>query len=346
LARLTSVEVCAGAGGQALGLQLAGFKHLACVEVDKHACATLRHNRRDWPILEEDLRGWCPPKAMAGVSLLTGGVPCPPFSRAGKQLGRDDDRDLFPEMIRLIQVLTPEAVMIENVRGLLGATFGSYRRELLSVFEGLGYTACGDGPTGWQLLNAADFGIPQARRRAILVLLRPAAAEQFEWPTDEIAVPTVGELLRPLMAEGGWEKSDDWAAKAQGISPALVGGSKKHGGADLGPTRAKTAWRRLGVDGNGLADAPPKPGFDGLPRLTVPMAAALQGFPADWHFSGGKTAAYRQIGNAFPPPVAQAVGESIARAILKARRVAAASRRSRAARVGRTKSTDMRRALS
>jgi DNA (cytosine-5)-methyltransferase 1 len=337
--RLTSLEVCAGAGGQALGLESAGFNHLACVEVDRHACATLRHNRGNWPIIEEDLRRWSPPKALVGVSLLTGGVPCPPFSRAGKQLGREDERDLFPEMVRLTEALRPEAVMIENVRGLLGAKFNSYRRELLSAFDELGYVACGQGPTGWQLLNAADFGIPQARRRAILVLLRPPVAQEFKWPADEIAVATVGELLEPLMAEGGWEKSGDWAAKAQGISPALVGGSKKHGGADLGPTRAKTAWRRLGVDGNGLADVPPKPGFNGLPRLTVPMAAALQGFPLDWHFSGGKTAAYRQVGNAFPPPVAEAVGKSIAWAILKARRVAAASCRRPASRVGKTEST-------
>jgi DNA (cytosine-5)-methyltransferase 1 len=333
------MEVCAGAGGQALGLELAGFKHLACVEADKHACATLRHNRAHWPIVEEDLRKWSPPKALAGLNLLTGGVPCPPFSRAGKQLGPEDERDLFPEMVRLTELLTPDAVMIENVRGLLGAKFNLYRRELLNAFEEFGYTACGDGPTGWQLLNAVDFGVPQARRRAILVLLRPAAAAQFEWPADDKAVQTVGELLEPLMAQAGWEKSHDWAAKAQGIAPALVGGSKKHGGADLGPTRAKTAWRRLGVDGHGLADSAPKPGFDGLPRLTVPMAAALQGFPPDWHFSGGKTAAYRQVGNAFPPPVAQAVGESIARAIRKARRIDVRSRTNPVAQANRIKPT-------
>jgi len=87
--------------------------------------------------------------------------------------------------------------------------------------------------------------------------------------------------------------------------------SKKHGGPDLGPTRAKQAWAGLGVDGHGIADEPPSSHFDGMPRLTVEMVALLQGFPAYWTFSGGKTTAYRQVGNAFPPPVACAVGRKI-----------------------------------
>jgi len=94
-----------------------------------------------------------------------------------------------------------------------------------------------------------------------------------------------------------------------------VGGSKKHGGPDLGPTRAKKAWASIGVDGMGIADAAPEPDFIGMPRLTVRMAARIQGFPDHWQFSGKKTAAYRQIGNAFPPPVACAVGMRIQAAL-------------------------------
>ena len=122
------------------------------------------------------------------------------------------------------------------------------------------------------------------------------------------------------MAAGGWPGAAVWAARADDIAPTLVGGSKKHGGPDLGPTRARKAWATLGVDGKGVADAPPAPDFVGMPRLTVPMVARLQGFPDDWTFAGRKTAAYRQVGNAFPPPVARAVGERI-RAALSARRV-------------------------
>ncbi len=315
MSNYTSIEVCAGAGGQAIGLENAGFRHLACVEVDKHACSTLRENGPSWAVIEKDIRFWTPPSELQHVTLLSGGVPCPPFSRAGKQLGGDDPRDLFPEMVRLAADLRPEALMIENVRGLLARKFEDYRAALLSEFRALGYRPCGNGPDGWQLLSASDYGLPQARQRAILVLMKPTAAKHFVWPCDEVVTPTVGEMLEPLMAERGWERAGDWAKKAQGIAPALVGGSKKHGGADLGPTSAKSAWRQLGVDGMGLADEAPAPGFGGHPRLTVRMAAKLQGFPAWWNFSGGKTAAYRQVGNAFPPPVAEAVGRSIAQAL-------------------------------
>ena len=103
--------------------------------------------------------------------------------------------------------------------------------------------------------------------------------------------------------------------RASEIAPTLVGGSKKHGGPDLGPTRAKKAWATLGVDGMGIADDAPTPEFFGMPRLTVRMAARIQGFPDDWQFAGGKTAAYRQIGNAFPPPVAHAVATQVRRCL-------------------------------
>lgn len=314
LSGLTSIEVCAGAGGQALGLERAGFKHLALVEVDAHACATLAANRPKWNVIMEDLRDWVPSTELKGATLLTGGVPCPPFSRAGKQLGRNDERDLFPQMITLAECLKPEAIMIENVRGLLGTKFADYRTELLDTFQSLGYVACGEREDGWQLLDAADFGVPQHRRRAILVLLKPAAANLFQWPASR-RHRTVGEVLLPLMAEGGWNGAADWAIGASACAPALVGGSKKHGGADVGPTSAKAGWKKLGVDGMAIAYAPPKPDFQGSPRLTVKMAAAVQGFPSEWQFLGGKTAAYRQVGNAFPPPVAEAVGKAIAKAL-------------------------------
>jgi DNA (cytosine-5)-methyltransferase 1 len=122
--------------------------------------------------------------------------------------------------------------------------------------------------------------------------------------------------LYRLMKSGGWKGAKDWKKMASGIAPTIVGGSKKHGGPDLGPTRARAAWAALGVDGKGLADQPPSKDFSGLPRLTVPMAARIQGFPDEWHFVGRKTAAYRQVGNALPPPLAFEVARSIASAIL------------------------------
>jgi DNA (cytosine-5)-methyltransferase 1 len=117
------------------------------------------------------------------------------------------------------------------------------------------------------------------------------------------------------MARNGWRGANAWAKKANKIAPTLVGGSKKHGGPDLGPTRARAAWLTLGVDGRTIAEEAPPTGFTGIPRLTVEMAARLQGFPEEWQFVGKKTHAYRQVGNAFPPPVAEAVGLQIAQAI-------------------------------
>jgi DNA (cytosine-5)-methyltransferase 1 len=311
----TSVEICAGAGGQALGLEQAGFKHLACIELDPHACETLRLNRQDrWNVVEHDVRTWKPTAECFGVSLLAGGVPCPPFSLAGKQLGRYDERDLFPAMLDLVDKLDPRAVMIENVRGLLGRRFDDYRRNHVEIrLKKRGYEF------DWALLQASDFGVPQLRPRTVLVAMRPEDWKNFEWPTGNPERLSVGDVLRESMKAGGWERADEWADHARGVAPTLVGGSKKHGGADLGPTRAKREWReRFCVDALGVADDVPRPGFDGMPKLTVQQAALLQGFPPDWRFAGRKTAVYRQVGNAFPPPAARAVGESIRRVFVAA----------------------------
>ena len=310
---LTSLELCAGAGGQALGLENAGFAHTALVEIDKHCCNTLRHNRPEWNVIEEDMRLF---KESASdfkrIDLLAGGLPCPPFSVAGKQLGEKDERNLFNDAIDIIADARPRAVMIENVRGFLGAVFHDYREKLKTQLDALGYK------TDWRLLNASDFGVPQLRPRVVIVAMQKERADYFEWPEpNPHNPPTVGETLADLMAEGGWRGAQDWAAKADEIAPTIVGGSKKHGGPDLGPTRARAAWATLGVEGRTLAPAPPDAFHTGMPRLTVPMVARIQGFPDNWHFTGAKTNAYRQVGNAFPPPVAQAVSAQIAKALRK-----------------------------
>lgn len=316
---LTSVEICAGGGGQALGIEQAGFSHLALVEIDTFAVATLRHNRPEWQVYEEDVNRFIKNDAselVGMVDLVAGGVPCPPFSVAGKQLGHEDERDLFPAALRLVRKLKPKAVMLENVRGLLDPRFDSYRARLDEQFDKAGYR------NTWKLLNASDFGVPQLRPRVVCVALRKSLFKHFSWPeptTPNGTTVTVGQTLRAMMASSGWADAEEWAEKANRIAPTLVGGSKKHGGPDLGPTRSKRAWAELGVDALGLANEAPAEYFVGKPKLTVPMAALLQGFPEDWEFVGGKTAAYRQVGNAFPPPVAKAVAESIAIALRAAR---------------------------
>ncbi|MCX5343359.1 DNA cytosine methyltransferase [Streptomyces atratus] len=345
----TSVEICAGAGGQALGLHNALFRHLALIEIDTNAVATLKANvegNAEWEgckVKQADLTQLKPLDLRlelgleAGdLDLLAGGVPCPPFSIAGKQLGRDDERDLFPTMLDLVEELEPKAVMIENVRGLLEPKekFQGYREELLERLETMGYEKC-----YWEVLEAKNYGVPQLRPRAILVAMKKAYTPFFaNTKPEKRPFVTVGEALEETMkkrydhvddprAEKVFQRWLDQASK--GVAPTLVGGSKKHGGADLGPTRAKKAWEALGVCGLGVAnnakdmerlesqdrDLFAKAG----PKLTVTQAAIIQGFPETWKFSGKKTAAYRQVGNAFPPPVAQAVGEQIIAALKAAR---------------------------
>lgn len=372
----TSIEICAGAGGQAIGLHQAGFGHLALVEIDDHAVQTLRLNIEDhevwaWErehcdVLSTDVKKFEPYRDVAksadllrgrGLDLLAGGVPCPPFSHAGKQLGKADERDLFPRMLDLVEILRPRAVMIENVRGIMDPKFSDYRDWITARLQGgmylgddgqmasepgLGYTVC-----KWGILEASDFGVPQLRPRAILVAFRDDVIKdlKYEWPTatHEDPVSVAESLERSMLeryeryfegvhSERAYEAYDRWLRKARerdielkekggGIAPTLVGGSKKHGGADLGPSRAKAAWRQLGISGMGVAndietcknkqtEERDLFGPDG-PMLTVRQAAIIQGFPTEWDFSGGKTAQYRQVGNAFPPPVAKAVGKSI-----------------------------------
>lgn len=308
---LVALEICSGAGGQAAGLEAAGFELAAAVEIDPNACRTLRANRPGWRVIEGDVRE-LNGRDFRGIDLLAGGVPCPPFSIAGKQLGERDDRDLFPEALRIIAGAKPAAVLLENVPGFAMARFELYRRGLLKKLRRLGYWA------DWRVLNACWFGVPQLRPRFVLVALQERYAGAFDWPELSGKVRTVGQEVGDLMATGGWKGVESWRRRADGIAPTIVGGSKKHGGPDLGPTRARRQWASLGVDGLGIADAAPGPDFplDGMPRLTVRMVARLQGFSDDWFISGGKTAAYRQVGNAFPPPVAKAVGTVLVNALV------------------------------
>ncbi|MBM9433467.1 DNA cytosine methyltransferase [Flaviflexus sp. JY899] len=307
---MSLLEICAGAGGQSLGLERAGFAHAAAIEIDRDAVETLRLNRPSWNVIQSDIRE-LDGRDFRGIDLLAGGVPCPPFSIAGKQLGSDDERDLFPQALRLVAEARPAAVMLENVRGLASARFANYRESIIRTLEELGYRA------DWQLLYSSEYNVPQLRPRFILVAFEGERLDDFNWPRPQGSPPTVGSVLGPLMGARGWKGVDGWIKAANNIAPTLVGGSKKHGGADLGPTRAKEAWSRLRVNAKSLAEEAPGPDdpIDHIPRLTNQMAARVQGFSTDWCFAGRKTSVYRQIGNAFPPPVAEAVGTSIASAL-------------------------------
>ena len=305
-----SLEICAGAGGQALGLEQAGFEHVALVEYEQDYCECLKFNRPEWNIICQDVHNFSGKPYRGEIDLLSGGVPCPPFSVAGKQLGSNDERDLFPEMLRLVDEIRPKVVMIENVRGLMSSTFSEYRLSILTSLMAMGYCP------HIQLLNAADFGVPQLRQRVIIVAVSYELRDTFVYPfPSKKETPSVGDTLFDLMSAKGWNGAEKWRERANTIAPTIVGGSKKHGGADLGPTRARMAWAELGIDGRGVADVAPSKDFLGMPRLTPRMIARIQGFPDDWYFGDKKTKACRMIGNAFPPPMARAVGERITKVL-------------------------------
>jgi DNA (cytosine-5)-methyltransferase 1 len=161
---LTTLELCAGGGGQALGLEQAGIEHVALVEFDRHACETLRHNRPKWNVIHDDIREF-DSSSFRGVDIVSGSLPCPPFSVAGKQLGTKDERNLFPAAIRIVSGTRPKAVMIENVRGILDAVFDDYRNHLSKQLARLGYEC------HWKLFMASEFGVPQLRPRVVFVAL-------------------------------------------------------------------------------------------------------------------------------------------------------------------------------
>jgi DNA (cytosine-5)-methyltransferase 1 len=218
--------------------------------------------------------------------------------------------------------------MIETADAILSPRFEDERRGTLAALCALGYLV-----PAWREINASDYGVPQRRKRAVLVafLSARAALRDFTWPEPSYpGIPlTVGAALYPMAAAGGWTGARYWAGRARDVAPVVTGGSTKHGGPDLGASQGKAAWRKLGIDPMGIADGPPGPdgkyprgrgltgdaGETGL-MLTTEMAARLQGFPPDWAFSGGKTARYRQVGNAFPPPAAARIGNAIRAALL------------------------------
>ena len=274
----------------------------------------VRKNRPRWNTFQEDIRNFAGEK-FSGIDLLAAAFHVPHSASQASNLVPAMTATCSLRPFLSSSELNQGRYLLENVPGLASAKFASYRNDLLARLAKLGYQP------EWKVLQAADYGVPQLRPRFILVALRPQDAEFFEWPEPSGPGRGVGETLVDLMGANGWPGAESWARRAMGIAPTIVGGSKKHGGPDLGPTRAKMQWRQLGVDGMGIANEAPSESFPegGLPRLTVAMVARIQSFPDEWEFMGSKTSAYRQVGNAFPPLVARAVGLAIRRAFNRRR---------------------------
>ncbi|WP_245430273.1 DNA cytosine methyltransferase [Rhizobium tropici] len=326
--KLTVVELCAGAGGMSLGLEDAGFHPLALFEFDKHAAATLRLNRPLWNVVEGDIRQVdFTEYRSAGVDLLVGGPPCQGYSVDGKGLGKDDPRDLLLECARAAREMLPKAFVFENVAGLLNAKHADHLGNFLRQLRKSGYAV--------QIvrMEAEDYGVAQERTRMLFVGMHQAAMGAFQAPPvfPEWRL-NLGDVLEDLMAANGWTGAKEWA-EARRNHVVVRNGIEKRGAlastvvGRKGGSREKEAlrWATKGINIATVADAAPTqhqadvsgPGF--LPQLTLRIRARLQGFRDDWDFVGGKDSSARQIGNAVPPILGQAIGLAVRAALTNKR---------------------------
>lgn len=306
---LTSLELCAGAGGEAIGLHFAGFEPLGVFEADDNAINTLKQNYPFGPLFHGDLREVDFGVYRGKIDLLAGGVPCQPFSSLGNQQRDADERDLFMDAVKIAAAVQPRAVMLENVQGFGRRAGKLYVAEIMSELRKAGYSA--------KIFNVAarDYGLAQNRPRVVLVAFRDSALMRgFKMPpTFPEWNTTVGKALHDLMAANGWRGAEQWAKRAAKIAPTLVGGSSLSGSQGFSAKVRFGSWEELGIDPKKLSEEAPDANDNEniSPRLTIAMGARLQGFPDGWQFQGSLRQQRRQVANAFPPIVAAAIGLAI-----------------------------------
>lgn len=328
----TSIELFAGAGGMALGMESAGFSHLLLNEIDHDACSTLRNNRPEWNILEQDVHTVSFKSFYGKVDILSGGFPCQAFSYAGKQGGFNDARGtLFFELARAIEEVKPKVFLGENVKGLLAHDRGRTFATMKHVISELGYVLIEP-----RVLKAIFYQVPQKRERLFLIAIRKDCADkvEFHWPAPYYRIMTLrdaffkGELydsdvpfsegqkypasklkIMELVPMGGY-----WRDLPIDIQRKYLGGSFKLAGGKTGMAR------RLSLDEPSLTltCAPAQKQTERCHPietrpLTVREYARIQTFPDDWKFVGKLNSQYRQIGNAVPVNLAYAVGRSLVR---------------------------------
>lgn len=329
--KYSSIELFAGAGGMALGMEKAGIHHVLLNEIDKHACATLRHNRPNWHVLEGDVQELAFSEYNDNIDIVTGGFPCQAFSHAGKGLGFEDTRGtLFFDFARCINEVRPKVFIGENVKGLVNHDKGNTLKVIKEAIKDIGYTLI--EPT---ILKAMYYKVPQKRERLILVGVRNDLAhhlDKFKFPEKYHRVLTVedafyqGELfdtdvpesegslypqrkkeIMQQVPEGGY-----WRDLSDDLQREYMGGSYYLGGGKTGLAR------RLSMKTPSLTLVC-SPAMKQTERchpketrpLTVRESARIQTFPDDWEFQGSKIQQYKQIGNAVPVNLAYALGLSI-----------------------------------
>lgn len=312
--RLTAVELCAGAGGMLLGMHASGFDHLAAVEMNPKAAATLRRNMPSLNIIEADIRE-VDFTQFRGVDVVVGGLPCQPYSILGSRKGKDDDREQFLSGVRAVREMMPRMFAFENVGGFAQVTHAHYRNVLIRLFGRAGYDI--------QIvrLDAQDWGVPQRRERIIVVGIRKGVnARTFRLPDHSPDFRlNIGDALIDLMEANGWDGAQAWAERRRStnvlrdgeidrgvVTPTLVGYRSN------APRNFSNAWKTIEIDAGRRPQKAPTaaeaaaPGF--MAGLTERMRARIQGFPDEWVFEGSLGHRDQQIANAFPPRAAQAVG--------------------------------------
>jgi DNA (cytosine-5)-methyltransferase 1 len=320
--RFTAIELCAGVGGQAVGLEQAGFDVTATVDIDHDSCETLSHNRPHWYTIHGDLKRIDPldHAPLDHADVLSCGLPRSPYTVAGKQLATKDKRDTLQAVLDMASFVRPRVLLLENIPTFLTASkFDAERQKVRDAVEDLGYEMVS------AVLAATNFGVPQHRPHGFMIAMHPEDLPHFAWPAPSPdPCPTLGQTLFESMSSNGWPEAEDWAARASEPAPLIMGGATGRGGADLGASRAKAIWARWDIYGGSIGDTVPGPNFRlnretkprfGLPKLTVDQVALLQGFSPDWKILGRKTSAYRQISQTTPPPIAAALGRQIAAAL-------------------------------
>jgi site-specific DNA-cytosine methylase len=325
---LKSVELCAGAGGEAIGLSAAGFRPSILVDNDMHAALTLMANRPDWTVRRKRLDNLAVmgeiSKLRDQIDLVAGGVPCQPFSAGGKSEGVDDKRNQFPQAVEIVKAVRPKAFYFENVEGLLDSKHTPHLLDIISRLQEQGYNV------GTYVLDAADWGVAQRRRRMIIYGL------SIDLGVKELTVPmpsrdlrtdfrnSVADILFPYWSKGGPQhdagfsivdqrKYDGWVEAwliehGDKIAPTVTG---------VNPSKAVIGrWEAVGIDYSRLLPETVKPGevpSNGLAPVTISLLMRLQGFPTDWQLSpkASLLVQRRLVANAFPPVLARVVGQQL-----------------------------------
>ncbi len=322
------LELFAGAGGLAVGIEKAGLKCVALNEIDKWACQTLRKNRPNWKVLEGDIKDFDFSELNNKVDIVTGGFPCQAFSYAGKKLGLKDARGtLFYEFARVVTEVNPAICIGENVRGLLSHDNGNTLQGMISILDEIGYNVV---PV--QVLKAVQYRVPQKRERLILVGIRKDIDIEFDYPKPHKKIYTLkdalkkGELFNSNVPKSAGAKYPEykknvldlvppkgyWRDLPVDIQKEYMGGSYFLGGGKTGMAR-RIGWDEPSLT---LTCSPAQKQTerchpDETRPFTVREYARIQTFPDDWEFVGSIAQQYKQIGNAVPVNLAQELGYSI-----------------------------------